>query len=573
MKRHNLESTSIKGLIPESLIDDANALIIFIAEYYNFLNQEGHGSSWVINELLNNQDVDHALDSFVELIKAESGTIIPDYAVADKRKFYKHINELYLSKGSIDSYKLLFRVLFDVEIEIGLPKENLLITSDGKWAQEKSLFVEVSYHDPFSIVGSIVSVISADGTSNIKLEVPRIKHVTDYLYEFSISNFIGTIYEGYKIYYNDIFIGSVKESLNAITINATGKNFKVGQLIDVSRISEEESTLNLNDSYSNQYDNNDLHTSVINNYVRAVDSGYIVLNNGVRQLFKETYISPLSKIKVNAVDYNGGITKISFLDFGTGYDENYSIQIIPLESDYKITYLAETYDNKIYELAKISDNGSIQLNSEVPILFGEEHVVDNNELSNIGIIKSNDKLVESINNPNRAIVTFTNNSVAKYQGSHISNDGFVSDSIRLQDNYYYQAYSYDIKSEIDISRYKNIISKILHPAGMVMFGQIILNNVIDATAIRELARYFNNKVNEIVSINDAKYFHFTKAPFVDEVLLNVPYSEFFRYHFNGMLIIPLADTINTVDSGIININPYAIEYFSEDYTDSYAATI
>ena len=34
MKRYNLESTGIKGLIPESLIDDANALIIFIAEYY-----------------------------------------------------------------------------------------------------------------------------------------------------------------------------------------------------------------------------------------------------------------------------------------------------------------------------------------------------------------------------------------------------------------------------------------------------------------------------------------------------------------------------------------------------------
>ena len=46
---------------------------------------------------------------------------IPDDALADKRLLVKRIKDLYTTKGTIDSYKLLFKILYDEDVEINFP--------------------------------------------------------------------------------------------------------------------------------------------------------------------------------------------------------------------------------------------------------------------------------------------------------------------------------------------------------------------------------------------------------------------------------------------------------------------
>lgn len=60
------------------------------------------------------------------------------------------------------------------------------------------------------------------------------------------------------------------------------------------------------------------------------------------------------------------------------------------------------------------------------------------------------------------------------KGEFTTNDGFLSDRIYLQDSYYYQQYSYDIRSQIPEQDWMSLFKILLHPAGFIVFSTLIL---------------------------------------------------------------------------------------------------
>ena len=62
-----------------------------------------------------------------------------------------------------------------------------------------------------------------------------------------------------------------------------------------------------------------------------------------------------------------------------------------------------------------------------------------------------------------------------YQGTR----GQLSSNMYLQDSYFYQNYSYAIRTQQDITAYADIIKRVLHPGGFVMFGQLSIINIIE----------------------------------------------------------------------------------------------
>lgn len=55
---------------------------------------------------------------------------------------------------------------------------------------------------------------------------------------------------------------------------------------------------------------------------------------------------------------------------------------------------------------------------------------------------------------------------------YTSRKGFLSDSIKLQDSYFYQEFSYVIRTGQNISAWADTFNKLVHPAGFIFFGQI-----------------------------------------------------------------------------------------------------
>jgi hypothetical protein len=60
------------------------------------------------------------------------------------------------------------------------------------------------------------------------------------------------------------------------------------------------------------------------------------------------------------------------------------------------------------------------------------------------------------------------------KGLFTNNDGFLSDKKYIQDSYYYQQFSYVLKTGKNIADWKNSFTRLVHPAGFKFFGEIVI---------------------------------------------------------------------------------------------------
>ena len=67
-------------------------------------------------------------------------------------------------------------------------------------------------------------------------------------------------------------------------------------------------------------------------------------------------------------------------------------------------------------------------------------------------------------------------------GYYVDNNGILSSNKKLQDNYYYQDFSYVVKSSKGLNEYSDLMKKIIHPAGTKMFGDAFLRDLRSAKA-------------------------------------------------------------------------------------------
>jgi len=70
--------------------------------------------------------------------------------------------------------------------------------------------------------------------------------------------------------------------------------------------------------------------------------------------------------------------------------------------------------------------------------------------------------------------TVTVGSLCQSAGYYANNDGRLSTNKVLQDNHFYQNWSYVLKSEVVIDRYREVIRRLVHPIGTGMFGSVLI---------------------------------------------------------------------------------------------------
>lgn len=57
---------------------------------------------------------------------------------------------------------------------------------------------------------------------------------------------------------------------------------------------------------------------------------------------------------------------------------------------------------------------------------------------------------------------------------YLTNDGFLSDKKKLQDSYFYQKFSYVIRTGTNVEQWRDVFNKLVHPSGFIFFGEIFL---------------------------------------------------------------------------------------------------
>jgi hypothetical protein len=122
--------------------------------------------------------------------------------------------------------------------------------------------------------------------------------------------------------------------------------------------------------------------------------------------------------------------------------------------------------------------------------------------------------------------------IIQFPGRYIDTKGFLSWNNRLQDNEYYQEFSYVIRVAELLNKYKDVVKSVLHPSGTKMFGDYMITasanggaQVVDSAptvirrGIRErittidvvnsVVNYANSQFSESVTVSTAQAASFT----------------------------------------------------------------
>jgi len=145
-----LTSILVERQLPEFVRSEHPVFVTFLKKYYEWL-ETNNQISYEINALANSIDLDKADNDYLNLIKRDLMPYFPENILADKRLFLKLITNFYKSNGTPDSVKFLFRALYNENIDIYYPKDDILKASDGKWVLPLALRIDTSDNNIFNI--------------------------------------------------------------------------------------------------------------------------------------------------------------------------------------------------------------------------------------------------------------------------------------------------------------------------------------------------------------------------------------------------------------------------------------
>ncbi len=123
----------------------------FIELYYSWLEQNAPAGMsntagntiYHAMQIGDYRDIDETPDEFIRYFKDELLPHFPENPSLDIKKILKSAREYYNKKGSEESLKWLFKALYDTDLEVNYPKEQILIASDGKWKKPRAFRITV----------------------------------------------------------------------------------------------------------------------------------------------------------------------------------------------------------------------------------------------------------------------------------------------------------------------------------------------------------------------------------------------------------------------------------------------
>lgn len=556
-------SAIVSQHLPEFIRVEYPKFVSFIESYYKFLEQDQSAFELVQNARSYN-DIDRTAASFIDYFIKNYAIDLPKNVLADEKVLVKKIKDLYESKGSDLSFKLLFRILYDADVELKYPYESVLIASGGIWQQKHSLRLETLSGDRDQLLDRLLSYTFNGAT--YQTPIIETKKLTSTLTEvFLDPNFLAPSYslgDTCFVYSGDgtlIFSGTISPTTTSYAVIQRGLGFKKGQVYNIS-------------------------------YAGG----------------KNTLI------KVSNVTTSGGINEIQFINYGYGFSAQSSL--FSLDFDPTKTVAVLVSDSKLSRTQGTSDSGTVtmidpddpnryflsQYTSNTYVLAPDDIVVD---FSSSRFIEASgsDKPV------NLAVLNFGIGALSVYPGTFTTNKGFVSEpDIRLQDDLLYQPFAYQTNTEIDYNTFYEIVKQLIHPAGQRLFNNRIISNVVDVSSnisILPTSNVFFEAVDSFQILDDTSlqlqpsYDHavslqesFQLTPtkgFSDSLVLD---GENFILQFsfenlnenlvtlvsNALLDVEKSETeaINTTDSFQLTASPdYSdSQYFAEDYIESRIVT-
>lgn len=523
-------SQLVSSQLPEFISTDYTAFVGFVEAYYRFLEQDEHAFELIQNARVYS-DIDSTASSFISYFLKNYAKDLPTNSLVNKRFFIKRIKDLYESKGSDISFELLFRILYAESVETSHPYDLVLRASDGLWDQRLSIRTNLISGSISNITNKLL-VLKKDGLTYTD-SILRARLLDGNTYEIFIPSNTTTPFEiGDDVFVgtapNYDFLGKIVPTTSTLEVIDSGSGFKAGSVFNISLLGGSGTLIKILKTNSST----GIETAKIINYGFGYDSN----TNITFDLINGVGAAP------SVIDFSSNIG--GFVD---------SIVVAaPQTTGSGLDYFEEEY---------VETTGGLV--SFTQTVFAT--VINGNYGTSV---------TEFIEDPdNVAILRFNMGALARYPGEYKSPKGFLSEpDVRLPDDKLYQPFAYQVKSNLDIEVFYDVVKKLIHPAGTNLFSnRTLTNNANIRSNISVLTRSnISLQLHDTLSVSDTQAFSYSIAANSSVSTSDLDYSiTLYKVSTDSLSVedsVPLLTVNKELSDGVIELDvfdSYLVKFFDD----------
>ena len=486
---------------PEYVRDEYPVFVTFLKKYYAFMDQQAKQGDEILNYT---NDIDAASSNFLDKWRGALVSDFPKSISLDKSFFYKRAKDFYEAKGSRESIEAFFRIMYGENVEVNYPSKFVLKPSDGIYSKEIAVKLQEAEHgglkEPLTLEGKKIDVRYHETTGSVtvlKQHNATVARVEKNTYQTN-----GLTLQRFELVLKfDETVTSVKGpgagaagtvtvsggAVTGVTVSNAGAGYHAAPTIRIGgdgsgatatcTVSEGKITSVSVTAGGSGYTvaTVDFNTEDVRSYV--VDDGAANTANDiygylVRVLTGVTYKS-YSGSASNAGFKVGQVYLVNETgDDGRGYATTgdgsngsgggYFFQHSSASDNYTFKGGAnDAYVRVTSVTAAGLPDGFQVINPGSTFL---------NETADITLLSPTGETIT---------VTMTTGYLFEYEGKWKDDRGKISDVNVLQDNKRYQSYSYVVKSPIQQNNWNRALRDTVHPAGMEVFGDLLIRSVVD----------------------------------------------------------------------------------------------
>lgn len=527
--------------------------------------------------LQNYRNIELSIDNYVSYLREELYPSIPTEYFGDRRLLATKFKQYFESKSNEESYRFIFKLLYNEAVELYYPGEDVLRVSDGNFERAQIIRAEASANS-FNFVNKTIVGQTSEAIAKV-IDVIVLFVGSIQIAEMTLSLVSGTFQggetvadlndntltatlygmitgftindggTGYRA--NDVIpitgdgaavevvVGSIKETpISAIQVNQIGHGYRLNTNAIINNTGTGGTDLAIRvTELANTYSYTDANTSTT--YTLGEISRVQVLNRGSGYVssplitLQDVTIASLGLLSAELVTINDGGIDYGVgntLVFTGGSGTNAAGQVASVEESISYDFLFEDgmrmlSEDSYYDIIKNEDwdvlgaivrveftnFGDGYESANLPSISvttttgsGANLAVTNiqgksanvtvdaaNNIAGIGTIRSltirdfgvnyttaaADATGEGDGNANLTPII---SGLGIKEGFWVDDDGKL-DYKFIQDSLFYQDFSYVIRSGLAFSVYADAIKKIVHPAGLQFFGEILISSVLDVS--------------------------------------------------------------------------------------------
>lgn len=437
----NLQNT-IDSQLPRHVVQDYPLFVEFLKAYYEWMGENGQPYYALENHLdwLNFKD---SMDDYISFLREEYLFNLPANTAGGLELFLRNSKQFHLTVGTEQSFKFIFKILFGEsagDVELYFPRKDILKVSDSSWTAAQS-----------------VMLITDSGNSSDFLYrvIKQTKEVFPgvFRYAYAIVQRVLNRYAGrYKV--TELYLRDIQGE------------FELGYPVTVDGRSE---------------------------WIVPTGNKIEIISEGAQYYLDDK------------VSFSGASFFLKEIEASVGHNVDTQISGVFTEAELDVEIDGAPVTDFVYDgryISHISIVPGSNIKIKFPIFRGYLAIGDIGDLGELKTVKVYDTPIGVTEEHNLTVTSSAGTGfvgkispllLKDIEGYFLDDKGHLDSTKVIQDSNYYQEFSYVIRSSLDIDKYRDIVLKLLHPAGMKMFGKVdilelvklFIRNIYDEVYIPE----------------------------------------------------------------------------------------